>query len=345
MAPGLWPCHLGARMLPRRGTSVGRFLVKFQNASRRESGSPCASVLPPSSRWIPASGVVFTPFEPTQRMNPTPDSSAVRTALWRALHAEVDAPPHLIEDELGLALADPGPGWRERPDMHPIGTSGYRAGLVARTRFVEDLVINDGARQYVLLGAGLDTFAQRHRELADRVDVFEIDQPSPQAWKRQRLEELGYGVPSHLHLVPVDFETDGDWWQALLDAGFDPATKTLVSSSGVSMYITKQATVATLRRLARLARGSTVVMTFMLPFELVDEAERPTLEGAARGARAAGTPWISFYTPDEMVAVAEEAGFSDARSVSTDELAERYLADRSDGLRAAGGEAVLLAYT
>lgn len=276
---------------------------------------------------------------------PAPDSSAVRTALWRALHVQIDAPPHLIDDEIGLALADPEPGWEQRGDMHPIGTGGYRAAIVARTRFVEDLVRGEHIGQYVLLGAGLDTFAQRHPDLAGTVTTFEIDQPGPQAWKRQRLEALGYGVPDHLRLIPVDFEADEDWWQALLGAGFDAAAPALVSSSGVSMYISRQATEATLVRLMALAPGSIVAMTFMLPIELADPADRPGLEGAARGARASGTPWISFYAPDDIAALAREAGFGDVRYVPTNELAERYLAGRADGLRPASGEGLLLART
>jgi methyltransferase (TIGR00027 family) len=276
-------------------------------------------------------------------VNVSADSSAVRTALWRALHAQIDAPPHVIEDEIGLALADPEDGWRDRPDMHPIGTGGYRAAMVARARFVEDLLVDEGIGQYVLLGAGLDTFAQRHPDLSERVRVFEIDKPGPQEWKRRRLDALGYGVPEHLHLIPVDFETDDDWWRALLDAGFDETATTLVSSSGVSMYITKAATAATLRRLGGMTPGSAVAMTFMLPFELVDDLERPALEGAARGARASGTPWISFYAPGEIVKLAQESGFTDVSYVPTDELAKRYLAGRTDGLKPAGGEGILLA--
>ncbi len=276
-------------------------------------------------------------------MNVAPDSSAVRTALWRALHMELDSPPHLIEDDIGLALAEPQAGWRDRPDMHPVGTAGYRAALVARTRFVEDLLVDEVIGQYVLLGAGLDTFAQRHADLAGSVQVFEIDRPGPQTWKRQRLDELGYGVPDHLRLIPVDFEADNDWWQALLAAGFDPASKALVSSSGVSMYITKDATAATLDTLSQMAPGSIVTMTFMLPFALADDSDRPALEAAARGAQASGTPWISFYAPEEIVALARHARFSDVRVVPTDELAARYLAGRADGLTAAGGEGVLLA--
>lgn len=278
-------------------------------------------------------------------MTAGPDSSAVRTALWRALHVQLDDAPYLLRDEIGLALAAPAEGWQKRRDMDPVGTAPYRIGLVARTRFVEDLLVEEGIGQFVLLGAGLDTFAQRHPELADRVDVYEIDQPDAQAWKRDRLNQLGYGVPDNLHLIPVDFEQTGDWWQALLDAGFDPAARALVSSSGVSMYITEQATSATLQQLADMAPGSILAMTFMLPFDMVDTAERGGLQGAARGARASGTPWISFYTPDEIVALARDAGFAAVSHITTAELAESYLTDRTDALRASSGERILLART
>ena len=152
------------------------------------------------------------------------DSSAVRVALWRALHVQVDPPPHVLEDEIGLRLAAPDEGWRRRPDMDPHGTSHFRASIVARARFIEDLVVEQaglGVGQYVILGAGLDTFAQRRPETASRLLVFEVDQPGPQAWKRQRLIELGFGIPEWLRLVPVDFEAGGSWWERLGNAGFD----------------------------------------------------------------------------------------------------------------------------
>ncbi|MEP7214596.1 MAG: class I SAM-dependent methyltransferase, partial [Acidobacteriota bacterium] len=116
-----------------------------------------------------------------------PDSSAVRVALWRALHIEVDAPPHVLDDKIGAHLAAPEKGWRSRPDMHPEGTKLFRASIVARARFIEDLVakqVERGVDQYVILGAGLDTFAQRRPEISSRIRVFEIDRPGPQAWKR-----------------------------------------------------------------------------------------------------------------------------------------------------------------
>ncbi|MFG2850392.1 class I SAM-dependent methyltransferase [Streptomyces mirabilis] len=277
-----------------------------------------------------------------------PDSTAVRVALWRAMHMRVDSPPHVIEDEIGLRLAAPDEGWQRRPDMDPRGTSGFRAAIVARARFVEDLVAEQaghGVAQYVVLGAGLDTFAQRRPEIAARLRVFEIDQPGTQAWKRRRLIELGYGIPDWLRLVPVDFEAGADWWEQLSDAGFDPGRPTVVACTGVTMYLTKDATAATLRRLALLAPGSTLAMTFMLPAALVDDADRPALEATEPQARAAGTPFISFYAPQEMLALARDAGFKDVHHVSGTVLAARYFADRTDGLRPSSGEDLLLATT
>lgn len=265
-----------------------------------------------------------------------PDSTAVRVALWRALHVEVDAPPHVLEDTIGLRLAAPEPGWRERPDMHPQGTSMFRASIVARARFIEDLVVDQmakGVDQYVLLGAGLDTFAQRWPEIATRLRIFEVDRPGTQAWKRRRLVETGYGVPDGLRLVPVDFEAGDSWRQKLVVAGFDMARPAVVTSTGVSMYLTREAIIALLREVAWLAPGSTFAMSFLLPLEMAEPAVRPGMEMAAKGAQASGTPFISFFTPAEMLAMAREAGFREARHVSAADLAERYFKDRPDGLR------------
>src|SRR6185369_2893058 len=111
-----------------------------------------------------------------------PESTAVRVALWRAIHLEADAAPHVFEDDVGLKLVAPDPNWRQRPDMDPGFTRPFRASIVARARFVEDLLLErmaQGVGQYVLLGAGLDTFAQRRPDVAARLGVFEVDQPAP----------------------------------------------------------------------------------------------------------------------------------------------------------------------
>lgn len=265
-----------------------------------------------------------------------PESTAARVALWRALHVLADAPPPVLTDTVGLELLAPPDGWRDRGDMHPQGTSTFRASIVARARFIEDLVEAEAARgvgQYVILGAGVDTFVQRRPELASRLQVFEVDQPAPQAWKRQRLMETGYGVPDWLHLVPVDFEADWDWRARLQAAGFDAAKPAVIACTGVSMYLTRDAVAATLRQVAAFAPGSTLALSFLCPFEMADPEVRPGLEMSARGAAASGTPFISFFTPDDMLALAREAGFATAQHVSADDLAARYFAGRPDGLR------------
>jgi methyltransferase (TIGR00027 family) len=277
----------------------------------------------------------------------TPDSTAVRVALWRALHVLDDPPPHVFDDLAGLRLAAPEEGWRHRPDMDPQTTAPMRAGIVSRARFLEDLLAEQAERgvdQYVVLGAGLDTFAQRRPDLAARFTVFEVDQPGPQAWKRQRLTELGFDIPPRLRLVPVDFEVDA-WWRRLIEAGFDPTRPALVASAGVSMYLTREANIATLRELSQLAAGSTLATTFLLPLELVDADEQRLRRFAEEGARRSGTPFLSFFRPEELVKLAEDAGFTDARHISSAELTTRYFADRTDGLRPAESEQIVIATT
>lgn len=276
-----------------------------------------------------------------------PDSTAVRVALWRAMHVQVDPPPHVLEDEIALRLAAPDDGWRRRPDMDQHATRLFRASIVARARFIEDLVVEQAGRgvsQYVILGAGLDTFVQRRPEIASSLKVFEVDQPGPQAWKRRRLIELGFGIPEWLRLVPVDFEAGGSWWEQLETAGFDAGQPAVVASTGVSMYLTDDAIAATLRQIAVLAPGSTLAMTFILPLEFAEPEERPGFEAAEQGARAAGTPFISFFTPPEMLALAREAGFRQVQHVLAATLTECYFAGRADGLRP-GSEALLVATT
>jgi len=273
-----------------------------------------------------------------------PDSTAVRVALWRALHVELDAPPHVLDDTIGLQLADPDPDWRSRGDMHPDGTRAFRASIVARARYLDDLVAERaaaGVGQYVILGAGLDTFAQRHPDVAVR--VFEVDQPGTQEWKRRRLTDIGYPPGESLRFVPVDFERGEDFPDALRANGFDADRPAVVSSTGVSMYLTREATEATLRQVAALADGSVLAMTFMLPLNLVDVAERPMQESVEAAAAGSGTPFISHYTPDEMSEMCRAAGFSAVQHVSPDDLTARYFAERTDGLRPPSAEQLIVA--
>jgi methyltransferase (TIGR00027 family) len=278
-----------------------------------------------------------------------PEGTAVRVALWRAMHVQVDAAPHVLRDEIGIRLAAQPDERFSLPDMDPEFTKPFRASIVGRARFIEDMVTEQatqGVGQYVMLGAGLDTYAQRKPESVSALHIFEVDQSGPQTWKRQRLTALGYAIPDTLHLVPVNFETGDAWWEKVAEAGFDAKKPAIVASAGVSMYLTKEATAATMRQVAALAPGSTFIMTFLVPLNLADPEVKSGVEKAAQGARASGTPFISFYTPEEMLALARECCFKEAVHVSTAVLAQRYFADRTDGLRPpSNAEEILVAMT
>src|SRR5262249_19349314 len=134
-------------------------------------------------------------------------------------------------------------------------------------------------------------------------------------------------------------------WERLAASGFDAARPAVVASTGVSMYLTRDAIAATLRRVASLAAGSTLAMSFMLPIELADPEMRPAIERAAAGARANGTPFVSFFTPTEMLTLARDAGFNEVQHVSAAALAQRYFAHRTDGLRPPNNSEELLVAT
>jgi methyltransferase (TIGR00027 family) len=276
-----------------------------------------------------------------------PDNTAVRTALWRALHVQVDAKPHIIKDEVGLQLIAPKEDWRQRPDMHPEFTKRIRASIVARARFIEDLIIEEskkGIKQYIILGAGLDSFAQRRPDIASTLQIYEIDQPATQTWKQQRLTELGFGIPEWLHFVAVDFEKSS-WWEQLLKAGFDSSQPAVIVCTGVTIYLTKEAIEATLKPIVTLAPGSTLAMTFYLPIALLDEEDKLLQELGEKGARAAGTPFISFFTPNEILVLANEASFKEARTLSTKDMEQVYFSNRTDNFLPASGEIFLIATT
>ncbi len=283
-----------------------------------------------------------------------PDLTAVGAAFGRAAHVILDHPPYVLEDSLSLQLADEGALRAAQlltSDGRLVGVEDdprarWRGTFVGRARFVEDLVggrLAMGVDQYVILGAGLDTFAQRRPEVTSRLRIFEVDEPSTQQWKQLRLRELGMPVPRNLCFVPVDFEHGDSWVSAIVGSGFDVARPGVIASTGVTQYISVDAITATMREAAGLASGTTFVCTFVLPVHLIDPGEREQRALTEERARARGFPWISFYSPEEFVALAVAAGFDDVRHVSAEELNRRYFAARQDGLRAASGEQLVTA--
>jgi methyltransferase (TIGR00027 family)/Spx/MgsR family transcriptional regulator len=345
-----WKTFMKSWPINSKGPTYRKIREQFESASDQEK---VLLLLENSSAIkrpiLEKDGAVLSIGKITSSDIAIPDSTAVRVALWRAMHVQIDSLPHVLEDEIGLKLVNPDTSWKQRPDMHPQGTRGYRASIVARARYIEDLVVeqlNRGVHQYVILGAGLDTFAQRRPEIASKLHIFEVDQPSTQEWKRRRLLEIGLAIPENLHFVPVNFEVGESWLRQLTANGFDATQPTIIASTGVAMYLTKEANLITLRQLATLAQGSILAMTFMLPAELIEDLdERSQYKMVQERARAAGTPFNSFFEPSEILALAAEAGFRKSQHVSTKDIIQRYFTGRADGLQPANGEEFLIATT
>ena len=265
-----------------------------------------------------------------------PEHTAVRTALWRALHVLIDETPHVFVDEVGEKIVGE-KNWRERPDMN-----------ADFSKSIEDLVEEEmakGITQYVILGAGLDTFALRRTELMDKLHVFEVDQPGPQKWKEQRIKELGINAPSHLHFVPVDFEAGESWMQEAEKVGFDKNLPTVIVSTGVSLYLSKETNFEILKELASLPHKSVFAMTFMLALDLLKPHEQELMKFVMARAEESGTPFLSLFAPDEIISLAKKASFKEADYISAKDIFERYFAKRSDGLDAGEAEAFLVART
>ena len=207
--------------------------------------------------------------EPTK---PEPSQTALTAAAARAAHLDVDAPPRIFADTLAATLlgplADELLAYHRTRGDHPI-LAGARAQTTIRARVAEHTLADSGADQYVLLGAGLDTYAYRSRR-AERVHVFEVDHPASQRWKRDRVAEARLEPRGELTHVAIDLEAE-PVLPALVAAGLDPTRPAVVSWLGVTVYLTRDAITATLAMLGTLARGSRLVFDYMLPEGMRDE--------------------------------------------------------------------------
>jgi methyltransferase (TIGR00027 family) len=213
----------------------------------------------------------------------------------------LDAEPQVFEDDLGFRLANvpevleaarfpAGDAWLEHPAMR---AGPWRASVVARARFVEDLVgerLQAGVAQFVVLGAGLDTYALRHAGVDDGLVPFEVDQPETQRWKQARMRALGLPVPRALRFASFDLESGDSWLAALVEVGFDPSRPAVVASTGLTQYVTEATVRRIMRDVARLARSTTYVSTFILPLEAVDPVDRDLVALTAQINVGRGTP-------------------------------------------------------
>ena len=261
--------------------------------------------------------------------------TALTAAAARAAHLIVDGQPTIFADPLaGRLLGDAAEellGYHRAHGSHPV-LVGARTQVVCRSRYTEDRLaesVGRGTRQYVVLGAGLDTFAYRSR-LAHRVRTFEVDHPASQADKRVRLSAAGLSGP--VSYVDIDLESDdlGTALAAALDDG--PA---FVSWLGCTMYLTPDAIAATAATIGRLAPGSELVFDYMLPASLRDGAGQSYVDQVAPVSEQRGEPWRSFFDPDGLTDVLRRAGFDVVDHIGQRDTVPAAAWDRTDSLRPA----------
>jgi methyltransferase (TIGR00027 family) len=257
--------------------------------------------------------------------------TAERVAMRRAAHQLYDRPA-IFEDPLALKILSDESAARVRSsaeEQTPFAR-GFRAYIATRARFAEEELarsVEQGVRQFVVLGAGLDTFA--YRNPFPELRVFEVDHPDTQAWKRQRLHHAGIAIPESMRFAPVDFERD-TLAHGLEAAGFQCEKPAFFSWLGVVPYLTRNAAFATLRFIAGLPRGSGVVFDYTIPRELMNEMERRAFEVLAERVARAGEPFRLFFDPVRLAADLRELGFNEVEDQSAAEIRARWLGE--DGL-------------
>jgi methyltransferase (TIGR00027 family) len=267
-----------------------------------------------------------------------PSRTAERVALRRAAHQLFDQ-PKVFDDPVALRIVgrDAAEELDRVAEDEPVAR-GLRALMVARSRYTEDALaraVESGVRQYVVLGAGLDTFAYRNPNRVGRLRVFEVDHPATQAWKRAKLEAAGILVPDDLVFAPVDFER-GTLADGLREAGFDSRLRAFFSWLGVVPYLEIESIVATLRVVAATAPGSEVVFDYAIPPSMMAPGQRRVFEALAARVAAAGEPWRTFFEPAALARELTALGLTVVDDVPPEVLNERYFADRTDGLQIRG---------
>jgi len=275
-----------------------------------------------------------------------PSRTAVLTAVARALHRE-EPRPWVIDDYLAMGLAGPegqallGQLRTEMPRPYLLAFSRW---MCVRARFTEDIVEQaaaSGVGQYVILGAGLDSFAYRRSDLLGRLRVFEVDHPATQSWKRRRLAGLGVELPARLVFAPVDFERQ-TLRQGLELAGFDSGQLAVFSWVGVTMYLTLDAIHAALATMARCRPGTRVVLSYNQPPAVLAGSTAQIAAAFAGLAAEMGEPFISRFLPGEMTRLLREHGFGQVTDFGPDEARAAYFAGQAD-IEIAGAQRLVAA--
>ena len=259
-----------------------------------------------------------------------PSRTAFRVAMRRAAHQILDRPP-VLDDPIAVPLLGADFAIDREREMHPVARA-FRAFMAVRSRYVEDQLaaaVAEGVAQYVVLGAGLDTFALRNPYSALR--VFEVDFPATQEWKRALLANAAIAPPSNLTFVPLDFEHQ-TLAGGLADAELDASAPAFFGWLGVVPYLTLDAFRSTLAAIAGLPKGTAVAFDYAVSPDTLSPPRRKVFDALAARVAAAGEPFKLLFTPTELDAELRRAGFQRVEQVDSDELNGRYFRGRADGL-------------
>jgi len=274
-----------------------------------------------------------------------PSRTALSAATHRAVHQLVDI-PKIFDDPLALRIICANAKEAIYVDLCGLQKKrSLRAFIALRSRYAEDelaLAVQRGVRQYVILGAGLDTFGYRNPYPVSRLRVLEVDHPATQAWKRVRLRDAQIAIPDSLTFAPVDFEQ-----QTLADglsrAGFRAEAPAFFSMLGVVVYLTKTAVMETFKFVGSLPPGSEIVFDYGISSSMLSERQRLARESLARRVAAIGEPWISYFDPATLARDLQGLGFTQVEDFGPEAANDRYFKNRSDGLLISGSSRLMKA--
>jgi methyltransferase (TIGR00027 family) len=252
------------------------------------------------------------------------------------MHQVLDADPKILDDPLAVGLVD----GSSREEILAIPSSSgppiwFRSTFVLRSRYTEDSLreaVVNGIEQYVLLGAGMDTFAYRQPSWGARLRIIEIDHPQSQEIKRERLAKRGITVPANVVFCPIDFEHTS-LAEALAKSSLDLGAPTFFSWLGVTQYLTNEAIDSTLRFVSSMQKGSEIVMEFIFPPDSWAPEENDYLAQRLQRVTQIGEPWLTYFTSEEISEHLALLGFSRVSHLTPEDAVARYFANRSDGLR------------
>ena len=271
-----------------------------------------------------------------------PSRTAVLTATLRAAHYLFDGAPKILTDPFARDFAGFASDEEVRKALDALALrdlSRLRTAFAVRSRYAEDelsVAIQRGISQYIILGAGLDSFAYRRQDLMRAIHVYEVDHPATQSWKRARLRELGIKSPPTLRHVPLDFE-QATLISGLAAGGVNRNAKAFFSWLGVTQYLPRDVVLNTLREIvSATAPGTELVVQFIVPAATLSPEEGNLVTAAAAAVASMGEPWLSFFNPEDLETNMTEIGFEQIVHFGSEEATERYLIGRSDGLRLPG---------